>query len=41
MESKIVYRTLRRISQWTLDGFYSEVYVSGEENVPKDGPLIV
>ena len=36
----IVYRTLRRISKWTL-AFYSEVYVTGEENVPTDGPVLL
>ena len=41
METKIVYHALRKISKWVLDGFYSEIYVSGQENVPRDGPLIV
>ncbi|EKM48244.1 uncharacterized protein PHACADRAFT_51675, partial [Phanerochaete carnosa HHB-10118-sp] len=41
MDSKLVYRALRQISQWTVDGFYSEVRVSGQENVPATGPLIV
>ncbi|KAF8882119.1 hypothetical protein BD779DRAFT_1544035 [Infundibulicybe gibba] len=41
MELKLVYRILRKISDWTLAGFYSEVYVEGQENVMKDGPLIV
>ncbi|KAK0216874.1 hypothetical protein IW262DRAFT_1507360, partial [Armillaria fumosa] len=38
---KLVYRILRQLSHWTVDGFYSEVYVEGDENVPKDGPLII
>ncbi|KAJ6505984.1 glycerol-3-phosphate-1-acyltransferase [Mycena vulgaris] len=42
MELRLVYRILRKISDWTLDtGFYSEAYVSGEYNVPKDTPLIL
>ncbi|KAK0440329.1 hypothetical protein EV421DRAFT_1962302 [Armillaria borealis] len=41
MTLKVVYRILRQLSHWTVDGFYSEVYVEGAENVPKDGPLIV
>ena len=41
MELKLVYRALRKISEWTLGGFYEEVYVDGQEHVPKDGPLIV
>lgn len=41
MESKLVYRSLRQISQWTVDGFYDKVHVCGEENVPETGPLIV
>ncbi|KAK0443087.1 glycerol-3-phosphate O-acyltransferase [Desarmillaria tabescens] len=41
MTLKLVYRILRKLSDWTVDGFYSEVYVEGAENVPKDGPLII
>ncbi|KAK0186468.1 acyltransferase [Armillaria mellea] len=41
MTLKLVYRILRQLSDWTVDGFYSEVYVEGVENVPKDGPLII
>ncbi len=41
MSLKLVYRILRQLSDWTIDGFYSEVYVEGAENVPKDGPLIM
>ncbi|KAK0495757.1 hypothetical protein EDD18DRAFT_1354256 [Armillaria luteobubalina] len=35
MTLKLVYRILRQLSDWTVDGFYSEVYVEGAENVPK------
>lgn len=38
---KLVYRTLRKISDWTVGGFYSDVYIDGQGNVPKDGPLIM
>ncbi|EIN05733.1 hypothetical protein PUNSTDRAFT_106716 [Punctularia strigosozonata HHB-11173 SS5] len=41
MELKLVYRALRKISDWALDGFYSEVYVDGAENVPERAPLIM
>ncbi|RDB26185.1 Glycerol-3-phosphate O-acyltransferase 1 [Hypsizygus marmoreus] len=41
MELKLVYRALRKISDWTLAGFFSEVYVEGQRNVGKDGPLII
>ncbi|KAI0635152.1 glycerol-3-phosphate-1-acyltransferase [Trametes polyzona] len=40
MELKLVYRGLRQVSDWALH-FYSEVYVDGQENVPRDGPLII
>ncbi|KAI0371934.1 glycerol-3-phosphate-1-acyltransferase [Pilatotrama ljubarskyi] len=40
MELKVVYRGLRRVSDWALR-FYSEIYVDGQENVPRDGPLII
>ena len=36
----LVYRVLRRISKWTL-AFYSEVYITGQENVPSDGPVLL
>ncbi|KAF9025222.1 hypothetical protein BDZ89DRAFT_953942 [Hymenopellis radicata] len=38
---QLVYRALRTISDWTVHGYYSELYVQGEENVPRDGPLII
>jgi glycerol-3-phosphate O-acyltransferase/dihydroxyacetone phosphate acyltransferase len=41
MDSKYVYRALRQLSAWTIGGWYSEVYVDGEENVSKAGPLIL
>ena len=41
MELKLVYRVLRKISDWTLAGFFSEVYIEGHQNVAKDGPLIM
>ena len=37
---RLVYRTLRRLSKWLL-AYYSEVHVSGQENVPRDGPVIL
>lgn len=41
MNLHLVYRVLYRISVWSIYGFYSEVYIEGEENVPEDGPIIV
>ncbi|KLO07559.1 acyltransferase [Schizopora paradoxa] len=41
MPVKIVYRILRKISDWTLAGFYSEVSVEGQSNVPLGGPLLL
>ncbi|KAF8154540.1 hypothetical protein B0H34DRAFT_660490 [Crassisporium funariophilum] len=41
MELKLVYRALRKVSDWTVGGFYEECWVEGEENVPEDGPLII
>lgn len=41
MELKLVYRILRKISDWTVEGYYSETYIEGQENVPGDGPLIM
>jgi hypothetical protein len=41
MELKLVYRFLRQVSDWVLDGYYSEVVVEGEENVHIKGPLIM
>ncbi|KIJ16214.1 hypothetical protein PAXINDRAFT_113982 [Paxillus involutus ATCC 200175] len=41
MQLTLAYRFLRKISDWTMSGFYSEVYVSGKENVPQDGPIII
>ena len=35
MEQKLVYRALRQISEWTVGGFYEDVYVDGEGHVPK------
>lgn len=41
MGYKLVYRSLRKMAKWALDGFYSEVYVSGQENVPTTGPVLM
>ncbi|KAH7915532.1 hypothetical protein BJ138DRAFT_1054610 [Hygrophoropsis aurantiaca] len=41
MQPMLVYRFLRKVSDWTMSGFYSEVLVTGQENVPSDGPLII
>ena len=41
MNDKLVYRSLRKLSAWALDGFYSDVHVSGQENVPATGPVVL
>ncbi|KAJ6531772.1 hypothetical protein B0H19DRAFT_455598 [Mycena capillaripes] len=42
MELRLVYRILRKVSDWALVSFYSEAsVVSGEQNVPKETPLII
>lgn len=41
MELKLVYRFLRKMSDWEIAGYYSDVHVQGYENVPKDGPVIM
>ena len=41
MELKLVYRALRKVSDWTLSDYYSEVSIQGKENVPKGGPVIM
>lgn len=41
MELKVVYRTLRKVSDWTVTGYYSDCVVEGGENVSETGPLII
>lgn len=46
MELQLVYRILRKISDWTVTGYYSEVLVQGQENVLNidngiNGPVIL
>jgi hypothetical protein len=41
MELLLVYRILVKISEWATNGYYSEIEVAGEDNVPKDDPLIL
>lgn len=41
MELKVAYRVLRKLSDWLVGGFYSDVDVDGYENVPRVGPLIM
>ncbi|EDR09927.1 glycerol-3-phosphate O-acyltransferase [Laccaria bicolor S238N-H82] len=41
MELKLVYRALRKVSDWTVTGYYSDCVVEGGENVPETGPLII
>ncbi|KAF9059844.1 hypothetical protein BDP27DRAFT_1340522 [Rhodocollybia butyracea] len=47
MELKLVYRALRKVSDWTVTGYYSEVVVEGQENIlniqhdTSYGPVII
>ncbi|KAF7327739.1 Glycoside hydrolase family 5 protein [Mycena kentingensis (nom. inval.)] len=42
MELRLVYRILRKISDWAVySGYYSEVFVEGADVVPKDAPIIL
>ena len=41
MELLLVYRILVKISEWAINGYYSEIEVAGEDDVPKDDPLIL
>lgn len=35
------HRILRKAGEWTMNGFFKEIQVQGQENVPEDGPLVV
>jgi glycerol-3-phosphate O-acyltransferase/dihydroxyacetone phosphate acyltransferase len=39
--TNLIHRALRKLASLALVSFYSELRVVGEENVPRDGPLIV
>ncbi|CAA7257510.1 unnamed protein product [Cyclocybe aegerita] len=41
MELRLVFRALRKISDWVVDGYYSETLVEGRDHVPVTGPLII
>ncbi len=36
-----MHRVIRRVAGWAVWSFFADVHIIGEENVPKDGPLIV
>lgn len=36
MQLKLVYRFLRKILDWMVDGFYSEVYLEAQQHVTED-----
>ncbi|KAG6810973.1 hypothetical protein H0H92_009556 [Tricholoma furcatifolium] len=38
---QVLHRVIRQISDWALSSFFTEIRVIGEENVPRDGPIIV
>lgn len=35
------HRILRKAGEWTMNGFFKEIQVQGQENVPEEGPLVV
>jgi glycerol-3-phosphate O-acyltransferase / dihydroxyacetone phosphate acyltransferase len=37
----VLHRIIRRLAGWAVWSFFTEVHVIGEENVPKEGPIIV
>ncbi|THU82281.1 hypothetical protein K435DRAFT_972013 [Dendrothele bispora CBS 962.96] len=41
VELKLVYRFLRKVSDWTIAGYYADVLVVGSENIPKDCPVVI
>ena len=41
MELKLVYRILRKISDWTIAGYYSEVYVEDQDIITDKDPVIM
>ena len=40
-DAYILHRIIRRLAGWAVWSFFTEVHVIGEENVPKEGPIIV
>ncbi|KAL0956984.1 hypothetical protein HGRIS_003085 [Hohenbuehelia grisea] len=38
---KVLHRVIRRLASWSVWSFFTEIHVIGEENVPKDGPIVV
>ncbi|KAG2122825.1 hypothetical protein BD769DRAFT_957506 [Suillus cothurnatus] len=40
-DSKVLHSVIRRIADWSLWSFFTEVRVIGGEHVPLDGPIIV
>ncbi|EIN11226.1 acyltransferase [Punctularia strigosozonata HHB-11173 SS5] len=41
VDNKPLHRVLRKIASYAVVSFFSRVHVIGEENVPKEGPMIV
>ncbi|KAK7454018.1 hypothetical protein VKT23_011529 [Stygiomarasmius scandens] len=41
VELKLVYRFLRKVSDWTTSSYYSDVLVVGADHIPKDHPIII
>lgn len=40
-DSKVLHRVIRRLAGLAVWSFFTELHVIGEENVPRDGPIIV
>jgi len=40
-DTKVLHIIIRKLCDWALSSFFTEIRVIGGENVPKDGPIIV
>ncbi|KIJ49336.1 hypothetical protein M422DRAFT_224945 [Sphaerobolus stellatus SS14] len=37
----LLHRVIRKLATWSVWSFYRDIHVVGEENIPRDGPVIV
>ncbi|TFL03121.1 glycerol-3-phosphate-acyltransferase [Pterulicium gracile] len=40
-ELKVLHRVIRKLANWAVLSFFTEMHVIGSENVPMDGPVII
>lgn len=40
-ELKVLHRVIRKLANWAVLSFFTEMHVIGSENVPMDGPVIM